>query len=193
MYSLSLAYDSRTYSGPVAGFGVRSRRTRPSSTPPSILSSARPREVCATVPTLGHASSETHDCSSVWNISRSSSPSLSLPLKLSTHPFSHGDPGSIYRVLAPAPPSHSRTALEVNSGPLSGRMCPGTPNGYHQSGKGFNNIRGADAASCPDGQALPGVLVNDGQPDERQLVLPVASISFAGRDRVNQSGTEVLD
>ena len=33
----------------------------------------------------------------------------------------------MYSVLAPTFPSHSRTALDVNSGPLSERMCSGTP------------------------------------------------------------------
>ena len=88
---------------------------------------------------------------------------LSLPLKLSTYPFSHGDPGSMYRVFAPTFPSHSRTALAVSSGPLSERMCSGTPPGCHQLCEGLNYIRGPDAAPCPNSQALPGVLVYDSQ------------------------------
>ena len=36
-------------------------------------------------------------------------------------------PGSMYSVLAPTFPSHSRTALAVNSGPLSERMWADTP------------------------------------------------------------------
>ena len=55
------------------------------------------------------------------------SSSLSLPLKLSTYPFSQGLPGVMKRVVAPRGGSHNRTALAVNSGPLSERRCSGTP------------------------------------------------------------------
>ena len=44
-----------------------------------------------------------------------------LPVRqfTSEYPFSHGEPGSMYRVLAPTPPSHSLIARAVSSGPLS--------------------------------------------------------------------------
>ena len=43
----------------------------------------------------------------------------SLPLKLSTQPFSHGLPGSMWAALAPAPLIHPFTAIAANSGPWS--------------------------------------------------------------------------
>jgi hypothetical protein len=48
-------------------------------------------------------------------------------LKLSTYPFSQGLPGAMYAVLAPTAAIHPCTASATNSGPLSERMCPGTP------------------------------------------------------------------
>jgi hypothetical protein len=49
------------------------------------------------------------------------------------YPFSHGLPGSMYSVVTPTRPSHPLTALAVNSGPLSDRMCPGTPRRTNRS------------------------------------------------------------
>ena len=74
-----------------------------------------------------HCSVRTCTSQMVSKISRSKSSSLSLPLKLSTYPFSQGLPGVMKRVVAPTPWSHNRTALAVNSGPLSERRCSGTP------------------------------------------------------------------
>jgi len=45
--------------------------------------------------------------------------SRNFPLKLSFAPFCQGLPGSIGAVSIPAPFSHCRTALEMNSGPLA--------------------------------------------------------------------------
>ena len=74
-----------------------------------------------------HCSVRTCTSQRVSKSSRSKSSSLSLPLKLSTYPFSQGLPGVMKRVVAPTPWSHNRTALAVNSGPLSERRCSGTP------------------------------------------------------------------
>ena len=100
----------------------------------------------------------------------SSSSSLNLPLMLYTFPFSHGDPGSMYSVFAPTFPSHSRTASAVNSGPLSDLMCSGTPLGCQQRCQRLDYVWGTDAALCPDGQALPGVLLDEGQQPHRPAV-----------------------
>ena len=63
----------------------------------------------------------------VSKTSPSRSSSFSLPLNLSTYPFSQGLPGLMKRVAALTPWSHKRTAPAVNSGPLSDRRCSGTP------------------------------------------------------------------
>ena len=44
---------------------------------------------------------------------------------------------------------------------------PGYSPGCHQFAKSPNNIRGTDAASCPDGQALPSVRLGGGQQPHR--------------------------
>ena len=53
--------------------------------------------------------------------------SRSVPLKDSTEPFSQGLPGSMKRVVTPARVRQSRTAVAVNSGPLSDRRYAGGP------------------------------------------------------------------
>ena len=53
--------------------------------------------------------------------------SLSFPLNDSTYPFSQGLPGSMNMAFTPRFDNHPLTALEVNSGPLSERMCSGIP------------------------------------------------------------------
>ena len=53
--------------------------------------------------------------------------SLSLRLKGSQNPFSHGDPGSMLRFLVPRVVSHSRRTFATISGPLSERMWTGIP------------------------------------------------------------------
>lgn len=63
----------------------------------------------------------------VWKISPFSSSSRSLPLKLSTDPFSHGLPGSMFSVFTPTFPSHSRATPAVNPAPLSLQMRRSTP------------------------------------------------------------------
>src|SRR5262249_46743120 len=69
-----------------------------------------------------HRSISTFASSRVSKISPSSNSSRSLPLKLTIYPFSHGLPGSMYNVPTPTRPSQLRTALAVNSGPLSLRI-----------------------------------------------------------------------
>jgi len=43
------------------------------------------------------------------------------------YPFCHGLPGSMNNVFTPSLSSHFLTALAVNYGPLSERICSGTP------------------------------------------------------------------
>ena len=57
----------------------------------------------------------------VVKISQLRHSSRSLPLKDSTEPFSQGLPGWMKRVVTPTRGSQARTALAVNSGPLSER------------------------------------------------------------------------
>ena len=45
----------------------------------------------------------------------------------SQYPFSQGLPGSMYNVPVPTFPSHWRKSRARNSGPLSDRICSGTP------------------------------------------------------------------
>ena len=63
----------------------------------------------------------------VLNTSLFRSSSLNFPLNDSTYPFSQGLPGSMNMAFTPRLDNHPLTALEVNSGPLSERMCSGTP------------------------------------------------------------------
>src|SRR5437763_2301763 len=49
------------------------------------------------------------------------------------NPFSHGLPGAMEAVFAPTAPIHSWTALATDSGPLSERMCSGTPRRMNRS------------------------------------------------------------
>src|SRR5262249_1038050 len=46
-------------------------------------------------------------------------------------------PGSMYSVRASSPASHLRNLLAINSGPLSERMCSGTPPKWHAKGDYF--------------------------------------------------------
>ena len=69
----------------------------------------------------------------------------------------------MYSVFAPTFPSHSRTVLAVNSGPLSERMCSGTPLAVISSAR--VSITSGDRMLRPARMArqLPGVLFDDGQ------------------------------
>ena len=73
-----------------------------------------------------------------------------LPLKLSAYPFSHGDPGSMYSVFAPTFPSHLRTALAVNSGPLSEeQIAPALP-WLSSARRGFQSHPGTGCCALPE-------------------------------------------
>ena len=76
----------------------------------------------------------------------------------------------MYKVLAPTPPSHSLAILAVNSGPLSEGMWAGHCPGHHQVRQRVDDVRGPDAPLRPDGQALPSVLVDQGQQPHRPAV-----------------------
>ena len=68
-------------------------------------------------------------------ISWLSSSSSSFPLNDSMCTVSQGLPGSMNSVPKLSLPSHSRTALAQNSGPLSDRMCAGIPRPMNRSAK----------------------------------------------------------
>ena len=76
----------------------------------------------------------------------------------------------MYKVLAPTPPSHSLAILAVNSVPLSEGMWAGHCPGHHQVRHRVDDVRGPDAPLRPDGQALPSVLVDQGQQPHRPAV-----------------------
>lgn len=59
--------------------------------------------------------------------SQSSTSSRHRELKLSTTPFSHGQPGSMKSGLIPFPSRQRRTSWATYSGPLSLRICSGIP------------------------------------------------------------------
>src|SRR6185295_6811490 len=81
------------------------------------------------------------------------SSSLSRALNDSTYPFSHGEPGAMYAALAPTAVIHLCTALATNSGPLSDRMWPGTPQD-EQVREHVDDVDGLQLAIHPDGQTL---------------------------------------
>jgi hypothetical protein len=58
----------------------------------------------------------------LWNASMFRHSSRSRPLKLSTIPFCHGEPGSTYSVATPCDSKWLRSLDASSSGPLSERM-----------------------------------------------------------------------
>ena len=52
---------------------------------------------------------------------------VQLAIEAFTVPVFEGLPGSIYSVLASTADSHFRNLAAMNSGPLSDRICSGTP------------------------------------------------------------------
>ena len=114
-----------------------------------------------------HRSISTRASSSVVKISALSNSSRSFPLKLSMYPFSQGEPGSMYSVFTPTFPSQARTALAVNSAPLSDRKCPGTPNSTdgrrHQPSQSLQDVIALEMSADIDRQALACVLIDHGE------------------------------
>jgi hypothetical protein len=88
-----------------------------------------PRVLCGRLRLYCCLHRSTRTCASCrgQKISRFSSSSRSLPLKLSMFPFSQGLPGSMNSVRAPNCPSQRRILWHVKPGPLSERMCSGIP------------------------------------------------------------------
>jgi hypothetical protein len=74
-----------------------------------------------------HSLASTRASRRLPNASALSSASRTLLLNDSAHPFSHGAPGSMYKVSRAAAAIHDRIAWAMNSGPLSDRTCAGAP------------------------------------------------------------------
>ncbi|KTR06314.1 hypothetical protein NS365_07825 [Aureimonas ureilytica] len=71
-----------------------------------------------------------------------------------------GKPGSVKTIMAPTAVTQSRTALAMNSGPLSERICPGAPRWIRRSDRTLV-VGGLQLPVDPDGEALMGELVDD--------------------------------
>ena len=80
-------------------------------------------------------------CCALWNHSAFRTSRLSVPLKRSLYPFSHGLPEYICSDLMPTLRSHSQGCAATNSGPSSERMNSGFScfinNGYRASRTSF--------------------------------------------------------
>jgi hypothetical protein len=106
-------------------------------------------------------------------ISPLSGSSRSFELKLSTWPVSQGEPGSMQAVLEPTAAIQLRTAWATNSGPLSERMCSGTPRSSLRSAK-LSRASAEPGADLLGG--LPATRGADYFPDKAPLRMSLSSV-----------------
>src|SRR5919199_999607 len=93
------------------------------------------------------------------NCSTSSSSSRTRPLNDSTYGFCQGAPGSMNADSAAVKRHQSRSALAVNSGPLSQRTCAGAPRSLAEAPSLAAPLRDPQAFLAP--QALHALAVDE--------------------------------
>lgn len=113
---------------------------------------------------------------------RGSSPSLAL--KFSRKPFSHGLPGPMYAVFAPAAAIHACTAVAINLGPLSERTCSGTSRVLKRSDSTSMTSIASRFSFDKNGDALVRDLIDDIEHAKLPLLMGAIFDEVVRPDRV---------